>query len=75
VFALSGLGGKYYVSRGKRGRWHKKLWETLLYTTLVSFQFNTWCGDEHLHFEEKSILQEKDVFVIPVTQLLLQKHV
>jgi len=30
VFALSGLGGENDVSRVKRGRWNKNVWETLL---------------------------------------------
>jgi len=29
VIALSGLGGENDVSRVKRGRWNKKVWETL----------------------------------------------
>jgi len=29
VFALSGLGGENEVSGVKRGRWNKKVWETL----------------------------------------------
>jgi len=30
VFALSGLGDENDVSRVKRGRWNKKVWETLV---------------------------------------------
>jgi len=30
VFALSGLWGENDVPRVKRGRWNKKVWETLV---------------------------------------------
>jgi len=29
VFASSGLGGENDMSRGKKRRWNKKVWETL----------------------------------------------
>jgi len=34
LFALSGVGGKNDVQRVKRGRWNKKVWETLVYTKI-----------------------------------------
>jgi len=35
VFDLSGLWGENEVSRVKRGRWNKKIWETLVLTVSI----------------------------------------
>ena len=39
MLALSGLGSKNDVLRMKRGRWNKKVWETLIYNLIFLNNF------------------------------------
>jgi len=51
VFAWSGLGGGNDVSRVKRGRWNKNVWETLLYMDLK------WQPTDHANQNDRKVVE------------------